>query len=293
MRPEDLDDPWLVSNARRDVTLGFDPGIMDGHLDEATPSPTSRPTVAPQPEPVPTTTATQAVPEPTPTATPTPKPTPKPTLKPTPKPGLAKLSLEVTACPGAFFVLDWSAAPADGFGHYQTLRSTSGSIAPTYPPKRPAVAPKSLYTPDRGMLRALDVTLEPGATFYYRTVAFKPDDVAYAASGVVSASAQDVKALGPLAALVEGGSVQVAWSPYDGPEACFTWSKLVLSTTNEAPSYFDGADAVWASESQAAGTATVDGLAPGTYYLRLQTLRSSDAGKLLVAQTDALSVTIP
>lgn len=239
-------------------------------------------------------------PTPKPTPEPTPKPTPRPTPKPTPPPGLAKMAMEVTSCPGAFFVLDWSAAQADGFGYYQTLRSTSESIDPTVAPKPPAVAPKpptvapkNLYAPDRGTHTALDVALEPGATYYFRTVAFKPDDVAYGASAVISATATDVKGLGPLAALVEGSSVQVAWSPYDGPEACFTWSKLVLSTTNGAPSYFDGADAVWASESQAAGTATLDGLAPGTYYLRLQTLRTSEAGKLLVAQTDAQSVTIP
>ncbi len=48
--PSDLADPWLIENARRDVALGFEPGIFGDVLAalEPDPSPT---TVAPSPEP--------------------------------------------------------------------------------------------------------------------------------------------------------------------------------------------------------------------------------------------------
>jgi len=106
-------------------------------------------------------------------------------------------------------------------------------------------------------------------------------------------TAKSVKALGALDATVEGASVTVGWTPYAGPESCFSGSKLVVSTTDSTPSYGEGGDPLWASESQAASSATIDGLEPGTYYLRLQSLRASDAGKLVVAQTGVATVTIP
>jgi hypothetical protein len=212
---------------------------------------------------------------------------------PKPTSGLTALGLDVTACHGGFSVLEWSAAPADGFHHYQALRSSSSSIAAEYPPEPPAVAPDSLYATDRGTLSAIDAGREAGTTDYYRTVAFGAEDVAYAASDAVGVTAKAVKALGSLDAVVEGSSVSVSWAPYGGPGTCFSASKLVVSTTDETPTYGEGADALWSSESQSASSASVDGLAQGTYHLRLQSFRLSEAGKLLVAQTGVATVTIP
>jgi hypothetical protein len=190
-------------------------------------------------------------------------------------------------------LVSWSKAPADGFDHYQTIRSTSPSIKAVYPPKPPGVAPDGLYGTDRGWRNATDAGLDAGTEYSYRTMAFKSDDTAYAASPVRSTMAKGVKDLGALDAAVEEGVLSVAWTPYGGPGGCFTWFKLVASTDDDTPSYLDGAPYIWASETKGADTATVEGLDPGTYHLRLETLRSTDDGTLLVARTDVATVTIP
>ena len=81
--------------------------------------------------------------------------------------------------------------------------------------------------------------------------------------------------------------------PYAGPEGCFSWYKLVASTTDETPGYLEGAPYIWAGEGQGTTSATVEGLDPGTYHLRLQVLRASEAGTILVGRTDVATVTIP
>jgi hypothetical protein len=124
-------------------------------------------------------------------------------------------------------------------------------------------------------------------------MAFHADDTAYAASPVRTIAAKGVKDLGALDAAVDAGVLSVAWTPYGGPEGCFSWYKLVASVDDETPSYLDGAPYIWVGESQAADAATVEGLEPGTYYLRLETLRSSESGTLLVARSDVATVTIP
>jgi hypothetical protein len=311
---DDLRDPWLQWNGTRDLALGFRTGILTLELAVVRPSPTpvptpgvtgaptgepapivtGSPTAAATPAPTPDATAT-ATPRPTATPAPTPKPTPTPTPKPTPTPtpGLASLGLTVTACHGAFAVLDWTKAPADGFDHYQGLRSTSGSIAPVYPPQAPAVAPDGLYASDRFALRGIDVGLTAGTGYAYRAIAFSAGDDATAASAVKSIEAKGVKALGALDWGLVEGSVVLEWLAYGGPEACFSVAKLVVSQDDPTPSYLEGSTAVWASESQAAGGAVVDGLASGTYVARLEILRDTWAGKVLVAQTDVAEIVIP
>lgn len=307
----DLDDTWLRWNGRRDRALGFDLGIMTAALDDVDPTPASSPAPTPRTaatlslEPTPDATPSappagpeasatpRAAPTATPPPTPTPKPTPRPTATPSPTPGLASLGLTVTACPGGTAVLDWTKAPAEGFDHYQGLRSTSSSIAPVYPPAAPAVAPDGLYTTDRATLRAIDVDLSPGTTYAWRAVAFTSGDEAYAASAVQTAQIKGVKALGALGWTEEAGTVVLDWLPYGGPSACFSFAKLVLSQDDTTPSYLEGASAVWASESQSAATATLEGLASGTYYARLEILRDTWAGKRVVAQTDVATVVVP
>jgi hypothetical protein len=319
----DLADPWLLGHARRDHALGFDPGIFADSLAAATmsPSPDARPTgepelvVPPSPSPTadagtgpvptarPTSTTPTATPSPAPaTKAPKPKPTPDPTQgptatpsqkpTPTPTPALATLGLDVTACNGGFAVLAWTKAPADGFDHYQSMRSTSATIAPIYPPTAPAVAPAGLYVTDRATLGAVDHGLAPD-TYSYRTVAFGSADTAYAASPVATVTVKGVKALGTLDATLDGGSVAVAWAPYGGPGACFSHYKLAISTTDATPSYVDGDGAIWAGGSQGTSGTTLEGLAPGTYHLRLEAVRAIESGVLLVARTDVATVVVP
>ena len=156
----DLADRWLRSNAEEDLARGWDVGIFRDRADRARPlrRAPSRPPCRRRPprRPRPTTPGTEPPANRPPchgrtdaeghteahgdtNGTPTPKPTPKP------HPTLADLTLTATACPGRFMVLGWSKAGAEGFDHYQTIRSTSTSIKPVYPPKAPAVAPDALY----------------------------------------------------------------------------------------------------------------------------------------------------
>ncbi len=83
------------------------------------------------------------------------------------------------------------------------------------------------------------------------------------------------------------------WTPFGGPEACFTWNKIVVSTTDTTPSYLDGATQVWVGENPATASAHIDALDPGTYYIRLQVLRASESGSLLVAETDPTTFVVP
>ncbi len=305
----DLADTWLRWNATRDLALGFDIGVLEPELAQASerpkPTPTSvltpRPTGDgdPRPSAAPTAVPT-AVPTSEPTPRSTPKPTPKPTAKPTPKPtptptpSLASLGLDVTSCDGGFAVLDWTTAPAEGFGHYQSLRSTSSSIAPAYPPKAPALAPDGLYTTDRLALRGTDTGLEPGTAYWYRTLALTAGDDAYAASPVRAIEARPIKALGALAWSVEAGTVTFEWLAYGGPQACFGIAKLVVSQTDDTPGYLEGgSNAVWASEDQAAAGAVLDGFTSGTHFARLEILRDTWIGKVLVARTDVATIVVP
>ncbi len=306
--PADLADRWLRSNAEEDLARGWDVGIFRDVLTAEAPSASVEPTVVPvtaTPTPETTTPGTEppaeatAVPSAEPTAKPTPKPTAKPTATPTPKPTpsptptLADLTLTATACPGRFVVLGWSKAGAEGFDHYQTIRSTSTSIAPVYPPEAPAVAPDALYTTNRTTTSAIDAGLEGGTTYAYRTMAFDADDDAYAASPVKSAKAKAVGDLGALDLIVEEGVLYAEWSAFGGPKTCFSFYKLVVSTDDETPSYLDGATHVWAGETMSTGSAVAEALDPGTYYVRLEALRSTESGTLLVAHTGVTSITLP
>lgn len=295
----DLRDPWLIDNARHDARLGFDGGILESRLvDASQPSaPTPDPIVGPTPDvtvdgtPVPVVTTDPPSPKPTPKATPRPKPTPKPT--PTPTPPLASLGLTATACPGGFTKLTWTSAAAGKFNHYQSIRSSKTSIPAVYPPVAPGVAPDALYITERTTLSAVDAGLEAGTTVSYRTMAFTADDVAYAASGVRTVTAKAVKALGALTVAPDGAGFSAAWAPYAGPGACFGFYKLVVSMDDPTPSYLDGATTVWVGESAATSSAIVETLDPGTYHVRLEAFLDTPAGKLLVAETDVADVTIP
>ena len=300
----DLDDPWLLANARRDARLGYAVGIFEPRLAEIdpTPSPTSDgvdlpaptdgsvidpPVAGPTPEPV----APAPAGTPKPTAKPTPRPTPKPT--PTPKAPMATLGSSATACDGGFAKLTWTIAPKGGFNHYQTIRSSKPSIPAVYPPAAPGVAPESLFAGERSKLGAVDAGLEPGTTYNYRTMAFDGNDEATAASGVKAVTAKAVRALGTLTLTPQGAGFDADWAAYEGPDGCFGFYKLVVSKTDETPSYLDGATSVWVGESAGTSTAHVDALDPGTYHVRLEALFDTGSGKVLIAATDVADITLP
>ena len=64
-----------------------------------------------------------------------------------------------------------------------------------------------------------------------------------AASPVKASAASSVKALGELGVGPDETGTRFDWSPYSGPEGCFSTYKLVYSAEDETPSYLEGAPA--------------------------------------------------
>lgn len=273
------------------------------------PTPTPTPSVEPEPSftlaPVESVESLEATPSastpeatPAPTAVPTPVPTAKPTPKPTPvpPPPMGVLSLTATGCPGGV-VLDWSMYDGAGaFNHYLTLRSTSDSIPKAYPPQGGAVDPGGTYAPNVEKTSAVDADIPAGVTYYYRTMAFNGDDGVIAASGVTSAVAAPVGSLGSLAVGSVAEGTKMLWTPYAGPEPCFTYYKVVYSETNPSPSYLGG-DPYLAAIGDPATDRYIAGpealISGHTYYLRVQVIRSTHLGGFIVAQTDVATYTVP
>jgi len=277
----------------------------------AAPAPSASPTPAPSLEPTPTevpspsatpkaTVAPTPVPTPVPTAEPTSEPTPAPTPKPTPKPTakrspvpVASLSLSATGCNGGV-VLAWSPYAGPGFAAYATLRSTSSSIPAAYPPAGGAVKVATSFAENPEVTSGYDLP-EATATFYYRTLALGPGGSVLGASPVVSTAAKPIKALGPLAVGPAAGGTSVAWTPYGGLSACFSYYKVVWSLEHAEPSYLAGDPAVPVEVQGASSLVlTPDQLVPGqAYFVRVQAIRVTGTGKFVVAQSDVFTYEVP
>ena len=249
---------------------------------EPTAVPTEAPTT-PEPTPVPTV-------EPTPL--PTPKPTPEPTLKPTPIP-LAAMHLSAVGCNGGV-VLGWSTYTDGRFTHYTTLRNTSTSIPVGYPPTGGAVDPGGTYTTGVEQTGAVDASVTPGVTYYYRTMAFGPENTVIAASDVVSVIAKPVKAMGTLTVGPSGEGTQFSWTPYGGLANCFSYYKIIASEIHANPTYGEDGYMV-ALENQAATSwsGATEMQSGHTYYLRVQAIRVTPLGWLVTAQTDVTTYLVP
>ncbi|MDH4335222.1 MAG: hypothetical protein OEW24_08215, partial [Chloroflexota bacterium] len=250
-------------------------------------------------KPIPTfepTPSATAVPTPVSTVKPTPKPTPKPDPTPVPTPVVGSLSLWPTTCNGGV-VLNWSMyAGAGAFNHYTTLRSTSPEIPAAYPPSGGAVDPGTTYAGYAEKTSAYDIGVDPGVTYYYRTMAFNADDGVIAVSSVASAMGKPVKALGGLAVGPGVEGTQLSWTPYGGSADCFTYYKLAYSETNPFPAYLEGDPYLAAIGDQGAGSyldSPAQLISGHTYYLRVQAIRSTAAGSFLVAETDVATYLVP
>ncbi len=296
-----LDEPWLIENAGLDAALGFGVGILTAVVPEPTPTPepssppvrpsadASPPVVLPSAEPTPAPTPT---PTPEPTPTPTPEPTPTPTPKPTPAPQIGALGLSVSACPGALVFLDWTGYEGDRFNHYTVIRSSDATIPLAYPPTGGDVAVDSTYLTDPSKTGAVDLDADPGATWQYRAMAFDADDRVIAASPVRSVGVTPTRNLGGLSIGAAEGGTAFGWQPVSS-EACFSYYKLVYSADDETPSYLEGSATAWVGESWSAASAWVEGLEPGTYWFRLQAIRATEGGKVVVAQTQPMAYAVP
>lgn len=311
-----------VAAAARTVLVGTDPAppptpgpslpvivgpAGGGLIETARPSPISGATTIPfastsaNPSLVPTPAATPsgaATPVPTPGATPGPTPdlAPKPTPIPTPSPvpTAGTLSLTLSGCNGGM-VIEWSTVADARFHRYTTLRSGSADVPAAYPPEAGVVEVPGTAVKDPSASSAADGSAPTGTTLYYRTLALDAENRVLAASAVRSAVAKPMAVLGTLTATpAEPGKTTFGWAPYTGPGACFSYYKLVYSETDSSPSYLGGA-ATWAAlGDQASTSVTIGGPVSGTtYQVRLEALRATAAGKLIVARSDVLNWTAP
>lgn len=300
----DLDDPWLLANARLDREAGFDIGWLTTTLvdpsvgptptrdapDPATSAPTADPSIAP---------ATPATPGPTapPTTKPTPKPTPKPTVKPTPTATatpaseLATLSLNAVACGGAV-LLEWGGDPGAEFHHWTALRAESSFEVPaSYPPPDGIAALDGSYSKNPSATRFADTSLAPGVTVWYRAVGWSVYDRAVAASAAKSLTGKPVASLGTTGATPKPGGAEVTWTAYSGPAACFTYYKISWSSTSSDPSYLGDNDGAYAVGGQGETYAAV-GLPEGTYWIRVEAILGTDYSKAVVGRSVPVQVTV-
>jgi len=319
-----LADPWLVANARADQVLGFPLGVLDLPGVGPTPSPdasleppgatpagptatsgtTPEPAASPDatpggPSSRPTSVPTSG-PDSNPTTKPTPAPTPRPTDGPTPTPAptptpVADLRLRLTSCDGGV-IIGWSRYRGTGFDRYVTLRSSSVAIPRIYPPRAGTTVVDGSALSDRSRTGIVDTSGTGGASSFYRTVVLDPTDAIVAASPVEAAVVHGVRGLGALdVGPADGSQTAFGWTAYDGPRGCFTRYALVWSIDDPTPSALTGADVAYMSSDRTSATASVD-LAPGTYHLRLEVLRSIGPGAsstFVVAHSDVVSYTVP
>jgi len=281
----DASEPPTAATHKPDPTDGPAPTWFpeaSDELDHIVPVVTSPPTVAPTPTPPPAPTP----PPPPPAPTPTPPP-----------PGPATLALSLKSCDGGV-VISWSKYQGADFNHYTTLRNTVADIPLAYPPQGGAVDFGGTYTTDRFALSAVDTSGMPPTTYYYRAMAFDASDQVVAASAIGSAQAKPIFDMGVLDVAPDGGGGTVFnWNWYQGPAGCFTFYKIVWSTTNTDPSYLSGVDSLlWAGTNQAQDTTVVPGpdlTSPGTYYVRIQVIRTTALGAFVAAQSVVNTYIVP
>jgi hypothetical protein len=150
----------------------------------------------------------------------------------------------------------------------------------------------STYLTDPSKTGGVDLAADAGAKWHYRAMAFDANDRVIAASPVRSVGVKPTRNLGGLSIGAAEGGAAFGWQPVSG-EACFSYYKLVYSADDQTPSYLEGSPAAWVGESWSAASAWVEGLEPGTYWFRLQAIRATEGGKVVVAQTQPMAYTVP
>jgi hypothetical protein len=316
-----LSDPWLVRNARVDRSEGRPLGILatvdlaDGDPSDGPRSPSSSPlesapssdpltdppseaptasgTTTPI-EPSATPSATPArtpEPTPTPTRTPTPTPTrtPEPTGKPTPTPPPATIGLSAFACDGGV-LLDWSSFSGDGFVRSVVLRSGSESIPVAWPAAGGAVAIETATTTNPTISDGFHLTPDGASTVYYRALVVGAANHVLAASPVRSATTHPMEPLGGFTVTPGTGNATFGWTAFGGPADCVTAYELVWSTDSSSPSYLG--DHAGAAPLTGPG-ASSDAFGSGTFFFRVQAIRTTSLGSFIVAQTGVTQATIP
>jgi len=242
-----------------------------------TPPDSAPPEITPRPTPLPTVHPSASADAP-PSAAPLPTSTPNP----------AALDLEAISCHGGV-VLDWSPSVHPDFHHYTALRSPSREIATNYPPVAPAVDWGDTYTTDRLVTTAVDASIIPSKTvWYYRVIAYDARGRPVASSPVRAARLREPSRLGKLqVAAGPDGLTRLTWRTYGGEDGCFSAYRVLAG---------DGVslDTLAVIADKAAGTLGTDALRPGaTYQLRVEAVRSTNLGSIVLGQTDTVTFTVP
>jgi hypothetical protein len=257
---------------------------------EPKPKPTQEPAPTPKPTEQPAAKPAQAEP--------TAKPTPKPTAKPAaPKPVTTSLALDVWAKDGKF-KLGWSKFIGEGFAYYKVVRSTDAEVSwPTGSGDELRGAISDPYSP------WMADNAPCGVQFHYRVFAVKHSESGYAtlaASNVKPAFMECHEAPPPptpttmaFGVVQSADGIQLSWEQCtsDG----FVYYKVVRSATNSNPVYplNDGTELLAAIGDPGVIAFTDHGVAPGqTWFYRVLSFADLGYGKVLVAQTDAVSITV-
>jgi hypothetical protein len=125
-------------------------------------------------------------------------------------------------------------------------------------------------------------------------MAFNAADQVVGATAVGSAQALPMASLGSVGVAPDPGGTLITWTPYGGHGACFTWYKVVASTTNPNPSYLNGDPYVYAGTGQGETSYVSPDLVSGeTYYIRVQAIKATALGLFVAAQTDVATYTVP
>ena len=236
--------------------------------------------ITPRPTPLPTPRASQAA-DGSPTAVPSPTP------GPTPDP--AALDLEAISCHGGV-LLDWSPSTHPDFHHYSALRSPEREIAPDYPPVAPAVDWGHSYTTDRYVTTAVDASIFPSETlWYYRVMAYDARGRSIAASPVRGARLREPTGLGTLeVGAGPDGVTRLSWRTYGGEARCFSAYRILGASGGEP------LDTLTVVSDRATGTVETDALQSGTtYQLRVQAVRTTTLGSIVLGETDTVTLTVP
>lgn len=224
------------------------------------------------------------------TDAPSSSPDPESTPAPTPTPDPAVMDLVATTCPGGV-VLEWTPSTHPNFHHYTALRSLEEEIAPDYPPIAPAVDWGETYATDPFVTSAVDGSILPSDfTWHYRVMAYDILNDPVSASPVRVAHIEPVDSLGePDITDTDDGLIHISWQELD-PDAetgCFSayrimfgggWPSTVLTeVSNRAQTEIE-----------------TDALHSGsTYQLRIDAVRVTPLGSLVVGRSRTMLYTVP
>jgi hypothetical protein len=201
------------------------------------------------------------------------------------------MALAATSCPGGV-LLEWSPYGGAGFSHYGVVRGDSAfSIPSGWPPPAPLVGLKGSSLQELSKTTFIDTSLASGATAWYRAMAFDATEMTIGASPEKSATRKPVAAIGGFSATATPGGADLAWTPFAGPDACFTWYKVTWSSSNPNLSYLGDNDGSMAVGPRTASSATI-ALTPGSWYVRIEAVLASSAQKVITGRSEVATVVV-